>query len=276
MKQPVITSTSNPLVKIVLKLQQKLAERKRSGLFVVEGRREVSLALQSGVRVEHLLVCPEIYQSDGTYPVEMGRETSRHLVEISRKVYNRLAYRENLEGVLLVAGKDLPRPGQIRLKPDPLVLVLEAVEKPGNLGAILRTADAAGIDAVLICDPGTDVYNPNVIRSSLGCVFTVPVTVCSPTEAVDWIRRLPPSLAGKKPRILAAALQTAVDYYSADLTGPTALVFGAEDMGLSEIWRTEADGVVRIPMAGTIDSLNVSVSVAILAFEAVRQRRSKA
>lgn len=274
MKIPEIISTSNPLVKRILRLQQKLAERKSSGLFVVEGRREVSLALRSGVRVAHILVCPEIYKADAAYPVDLNRETGRTLVEVSRAVYNKLAYRENLEGVLLVAGKELAALDQIGLKPDPLVLVLEAVEKPGNLGAILRTADAAGMDAVLICDPGTDVFNPNVIRSSLGCVFTVPVAVCNPKEAADWIRRLPAGPSGKKPKILAAALQRASDYYLEDLSGPTALVFGAEDKGLSAYWREHADALVRIPMSGSIDSLNVSVSVAILAFEAVRQRKT--
>jgi RNA methyltransferase, TrmH family len=274
MKIPEIISTGNPLVKRILRLQQKLAERKSSGLFVVEGRREVSLALRSGVRVAHLLVCPEIYTADAAYPVDLDEAAGRTLVEVSRAAYNKLAYRENKEGILLVAGKQLPGLDQIILKPDPLVLVLEALEKPGNLGAILRTADAAGMDAVLICDPGTDVFNPNVIRSSLGCVFTVPISVCKPAEATDWIRRLPAGPSGKKPKILAAALQKASDYYLEDLSGPTALVFGAEDKGLSDYWREHADALVRIPMSGSIDSLNVSVSVAILAFDAVRQRRT--
>ena len=147
----------------------------------------------------------------------------------------------------------------------PLVLVLESVEKPGNLGAVMRTADAAGIDAVIVCNPSTDLYNPNTIRSSVGCVFTVPLVGCTAAEAIQWLRE-------KEIKIFAAALQTDTLYHEQDFRGPAAFVFGAEDNGLSGQWRSAADGIIRIPMNGIADSLNVSVSAAVMIFEAVRQR----
>lgn len=266
-----ITSLQNPLVKQIARLQQKAAERKSSGLFVVEGRREVSLALRNGIPTEYLLMCREIHQPDPAYPADLPPSQGKKLLEVSRDVYNKLAYRENTEGVLIVARKQEFPLKSIRVRQNPLILVLEGVEKPGNLGAIMRTADAAGVDAVLICDPATDIYNPNVIRSSLGCVFTLPVIACSPEEALRWIREKAES-SGSVPKVFAAALQTDKLVYAADFTGFTVLVFGAEDKGLSGAWRDAADLLVKIPMAGNIDSLNVSVSVAIMTFEAVRQR----
>jgi RNA methyltransferase, TrmH family len=275
METNMITSSQNPLIKTIARLQQKAAERKNTGLFVIEGRREVSLALRARTTVEHLLYCREIFKPDPNYPTDIVFSGDHKLIEVSRSVYNKLAYRENTEGIMMVARRQDVCLKNLRTNPDPLILVLEGVEKPGNLGAILRTADAAGVDAVLICDQGTDIHNPNVIRSSLGCVFMVPVVTCAPEDALQWLRDTA-YRSGDRPKIFAAALQTATDIYSADFSGYTVLVFGAEDKGLSELWREAADELVRIPMAGSIDSLNVSVSVAVLTFEAVRQRRAHA
>jgi TrmH family RNA methyltransferase len=265
---PTITSLQNPLVRQILRLQQKPAERRKTGLFVAEGRREVSLALRHGAAPEHVLVCPEIFRPDPLYPIPLPD----HPVEVSQSVYNKLAYRENQEGVLLLGRAPATRPQQLDLSASPLLLILEGIEKPGNLGAILRTADAAGADAVLVCGTGTDVYNPNVIRSSLGCVFTRPVIRCSNREAMEWLEELRSKPSPRPWKVYAAALQDAIDYYEAGFTGPTALLFGAEDKGLSDGWRAMADNQIRIPMAGAIDSLNVAASAAILCFEAVRQR----
>lgn len=271
MKQQ-ISSPQNPLVKSIVKLQQKASERKKTGHFVVEGRREVSLAIRSGVRVKHMLVCEEIYEPDSQYPVDLQGDGFRPVL-VSQPVYNKLAYRENQEGLLLVGMAKTRIISEFRPRTNPLVLVLEGVEKPGNLGAILRTADAADFDAVVICDPKTDIYNPNVIRASLGCVFTNHIISCEPEALFSWLRQQPPHPSGKKTKLFGAALQTEFDYYDADFSGPSIIVFGAEDKGLSDTMRKAADQLIKIPMAGTIDSLNVSVSVAILAFEAVRQRR---
>jgi len=157
---------------------------------------------------------------------------------------------------------------KIKLSQNPLIIVLEAVEKPGNLGAILRTADAAGADAILVCDPLTDIFNPNTIRSSLGCVFSVPVVACSSHEAIHWLK-------SKSIQIFTTYLEASINYLDANYTQPTAIVSGTESTGLSQQWINAADQNLIIPMLGIADSLNVSVSTAIVLFEALRQRRSQ-
>ena len=186
--------------------------------------------------------------------------------EVSKEVYERIAYRGSTEGVIAEVFTRNLSLEDIRLPDNPLITVLESVEKPGNLGAVLRSADAAGADALLICDPLTDIYNPNVIRASIGAVFTVPTVACSSDEAIAWLK-------AKGIQILTAQLQDSSLYYDRDLTLPTALVMGTESTGLSDRWREAADAHIRIPMLGSLDSLNVSVSAAILLFEAVRQRQ---
>ncbi|MDR4989170.1 MAG: RNA methyltransferase [Bacteroidales bacterium] len=274
--KPGITSMQNPLVKQVLRLQQKAAERKKTGLFVVEGRREVSLALTHGVNLHQLLLCPEVFTEDPAYPVLTMAAGDRKTVYVSRAVYNRMAYRGDAEGVLMLGEHKSRDPLQLTLPDSPLIVVLEAVEKPGNLGAVLRTADAAGVDAVVLADARTDLYNPNVIRSSLGCVFTLPVVSCSSSEAIAWLTNAGSWPGEKQPRIYAAALQTDTLYYDSDMRGPSALVFGAEDKGLSAPWQAAAHQTIKIPMSGSIDSLNIGASVAVLCFEARRQRQQQA
>jgi len=187
--------------------------------------------------------------------------------EISRDVYQKVAYREGTEGVIAEVRAKERRLEDLVLKENPLVVVLESVEKPGNLGAVLRSADAAGADAVLICDPLTDLYNPNLIRSSIGAVFTVPCVACSSAEAIKWLK-------ANDIQILTAQLQDSAWYYDTDMRRGTAIVIGTEATGLTQPWRLVADAHIKIPMLGQLDSLNASVSAAILLFEAVRQRNS--
>ena len=229
------------------------------GLAVVEGARELRHCLNAGFEVEAIFRCPELCQD--------AQETygSATCFEVSKNVYERIAYRGGTEGVVAILRTKERTLEALSLRDNPLILVLESVEKPGNIGAVLRSADAAGVDAVLVCDPLTDLYNPNLIRASLGALFSVPTLCCTSQEAAAWLKHHGIS-------ILTAQLQDSELYYDADMTRGTALVMGAEDRGLSPFWREQADAHIRIPMAGMMDSLNVSVSAAILCFEAVRQR----
>ena len=259
----IITSTQNQRVKRLLLLQQKSAERRKAGLFVVEGRREIERCTKKGFEIESLFVCREIL-GDEQIPVAVGRE---RCFEVSAEVYDRMAYRGGTEGMIAVVRTRETTLADLSLGDRPLVVVLESVEKPGNLGAVLRSADAAGVDAVIVCDPLTDLYNPNLIRSSTGAIFSVPCVACSSAECIAFLK-------DKKIRILTAQLQDSHLYYDTDMTQGTAIVMGTEATGLSDVWREAADSHIRIPMLGLLDSLNVSVSASILMFEAVRQRVS--
>ncbi len=267
-----ITSISNPLIKKVIKLQQKPGERRKTGLFVAEGRREASLALKNDAKATHLLICSDIYSNEAEYPID----TKAHeaiLTWVSRAAYNRMAYRGDAEGIILVGKQQNKRPEDLVLPENPLVLVLEGIEKPGNIGAIMRTADAARVDAVVLADARTDIYNPNVIRSSLGCVFSLQLASATTEETIGWICNAENWPLQQKPTVVAASLQTNNLYFNTNMKGPTVLLFGTEDKGLTSGWEAVADKPVKIPMLGDIDSLNVSASVAILTYEAVRQRQ---
>ncbi len=264
MNTKLISSLQNPLVKDLVKLSQKSQERKNSKRFIVEGVREVSLALLAGVKLHHLFICDDIYHEDAEYPVDLSKYQSC-LVNVTPAVYAKLAYRSGVEGIIGVMENFDTRLHSFSLSSNPLCIVLESVEKPGNLGAILRTADAAGVDGVIICDPSTDVFNPNVIRASLGCVFSVKVSVCSTGEYFEWAKEH--SITN-----MLASVQAERSYHMADMSKPLALVFGTEADGLSPIWYNATTEKLKIPMQGRIDSLNVSASVAILVFEAKRQR----
>lgn len=259
-----ITSAQNPKIKLLLELQNKSRARRENGLFVVEGRREIDHCLEGGYEPDTVFFCPEILPELPSFP------DGTNVFEVSPAVYAKVAYREGTEGIIAEmksksAGLDTLEK-LLEGKSNPLVMVLESVEKPGNLGAVLRSADAAGADAVLVCDPLTDLYNPNLIRASIGAVFTVPVVACSSDEAIAWLQRQGFS-------ILTAQLQDSSLYYECDMKAATAIVMGTESTGLSDRWRKAATAHIRIPMLGRLDSLNVSVSAAILLFEAVRQRR---
>ena len=271
-----ITSTQNPRIKHLLLLQQKSAQRRADGLFVVEGRREVEHCLAAGFTIRTAFVCEEIAGSTPALP--MGKDMKPPLgevwwglgvevVSVSRNVYERIAYRGGTEGIVALVEARKTTLSELKLSPSPLIVVLESVEKPGNLGAVLRSADAAGADAVVVCDPLTDLYNPNLIRSAVGALFTVPCVACSTEECIAFLKE-------RGIQILTAQLQDSKLYYDTPMFGPTAIVMGTEATGLTEQWRKAADAHIRIPMLGRLDSLNVSVSAAILLFEAVRQRQT--
>ena len=262
MEENIITSVQNTRVKHVVALQQKSSLRREEGLFVVEGQREIEHCVACGYEVVEVFA----KQGDGSFVrsiADITKEPSPCYV--SDAVYEKMAYRGSTEGIIAVAKTRQHRLKDLSLKKNPLIVVLESVEKPGNLGAILRTAEAAGVDAVMICDPLTDLYNPNLIRASIGGVFSVPVAVCNSQECIAFLKE-------RKIRILTAQLQDSYDYYDYNMQESTAIVMGTESTGLTQQWREAADAHIRIPMLGRLDSLNVSVSAAILMYEAVRQR----
>ena len=255
-----ISSSQNPHIKHLLLLEQKSAQRRAEGLFVVEGRREVEHCLASGFTLRTAFVCEEIANA----PISLPQSTE--VIPVTPNVYERIAYRGGTEGIVAVVEERKTKLDDLKLSSSPLIVVLERVEKPGNLGAVLRSADAAGADAVVVCDPLTDLYNPNLIRSAVGAVFTVPCVACSTEECIAFFKE-------RGIRIFTAQLQDSKLYYDMPMTCPTAIVMGTEATGLTEPWRQAADAHIRIPMLGRLDSLNVSVSAAILLFEAVRQRQ---
>ena len=270
MKIDTITSAQNPKIKMLLELQEKSKTRRKEGLFVVEGCRELLHCLSTGYRAHTLFICSEIITKEAltelTAAIASGSEGCR-FIDLPKHLYEKVAYRGGTEGAIAELYCRQHTLDSLDLKENPLVIVLEAVEKPGNLGAVLRSADAAGADAVIICDPLTDLYNPNLIRSSTGGIFTVPVAVASSEETIAWLK-------DKGIRIYTAQLQDSKWYYDTDMREGTAIVMGTEATGLTDCWRKAADAHIKIPMLGRLDSLNVSVSAAILLFEAVRQRNS--
>lgn len=256
----VITSTQNPKIKSLLSLE-KPRERRKQCLFIIEGKQEIKMAVEAGYRIGNIFYCPEIISVR-----ELGNMADDKLViPVTQDVFDKIAVRENSGGVIAVAEMKVHRLDQLTLSPSPLLLVLESVEKPGNLGAILRTADAAGIDGVILCDPQTDFYNPNVIRSSLGCVFTKAMASATSEETISWLKK-------NKISIYCTYLKASRPYHHIDFTKPSAIVMGAESTGLSPPWINAADASIIIPMQGKIDSMNVSTSAAVVVFEACRQR----
>ena len=268
MDNHVITSVQNARIKHVVALQQKSSLRREEGLFVVEGQREIEHCIACGYEVV------EVFTVDGLQFTVYGLQFTGDYpaTRVSSQVYEKMAYRGSTEGIIAVV-KCKPHDLSIIHHPlsinkNPLIVVLEGVEKPGNLGAILRTAEAAAVDAVIVCDPLTDIYNPNLIRASIGGVFSVPVAVCTSEECIAFLKE-------RQIKILTAQLQDSYEYYDYDMRPATAIVMGTESTGLTQQWREAADAHIRIPMLGRLDSLNVSVSAAILMYEAVRQRKGK-
>ena len=256
-----ITSTQNPKIKSLLALE-KPRERRKQGLFVVEGVKEIGLAVEAGYKIGNLFFCPEIVS-----PQDLARLESddKLMIPVAREVFEKIAIREGSGGVLAVAEQKMHRLADIKLSLNPLLLILESVEKPGNLGAILRTADAAGVDAVITCDQQTDFYNPNVIRSSIGCVFTKSVAAATSEETIDWLKK-------NKIDIYCTYLEASKPYHTIDYRKPCAIVMGTESTGLSDLWVKNASANIIIPMQGKIDSMNVSTAAAVVVFEAKRQR----
>lgn len=258
---PKITSTQNPKVKSLLALE-KPRERRNQQLFVIEGKKEIGLALETGYKIDSVFFCDEIISLND---VSKLFKDEKLLIPVSKDVFDKIAVRENSGGMIAVAEQKLHSLDQLTLSKNPLVLVLESVEKPGNLGAILRTADASGVDAVIICDPQTDFYNPNVIRSSIGCIFTKQVAAATSEDTLSWLKR-------NNISIYCTYLKASKGYHLTDYTKPSAIVMGTEATGLSDVWVKNSDANIIIPMQGKIDSMNVSTAAAVVVFEAKRQR----
>jgi TrmH family RNA methyltransferase len=245
-----ITSPANPRIKQLVALRRRRS-RENAGVTLVEGLAEIELALAAGVAPRTLYYCPALAATAALPLADRAADLGTEIIQVSRPVFEKISYREGPDGWLAVVPAVTAGLEQLKLGPRPLVLICAGLEKPGNLGAILRTADAAGVSAVIAADPVTDWGNPNVVRASKGTVFSVPVASATTTEVLDWID--------------GNGLQVV-------LTGPTAIAVGAEQTGLSQDWLARADARVRIPMFGQADSLNVSTSAAIITYEAVRQR----
>ena len=257
-----ITSLSNPKIKLITKLE-KSGHRAEMGLFTVEGKKEILLCAEAGYEITELYYCKAIIKDFSLLHNPLFKGSN--LIEISLPVFEKIAYRESRDGYFAVAKTKYKNLNEIKLSPKAHVIVLESVEKPGNLGAILRSADAAQVDAVIVCDKKTDIFNPNAIRSSLGCIFTNQIVCCSNEECLQWLKL-------NEISTYAAALSATELYHEQNFTHATALVFGTEAEGLSNFWLSYADKQIKIPMRGKIDSLNVSGSCAVMMFEVERQR----
>ncbi len=265
--QKQISSLQNPAVKKLLQLQEKSRVRKKENSFVIEGLREVGLAIKGGFQLKEFYYCADLFSSEEVESLLKEQFSEVEITEITKEVYEKIAYRGSTEGVFAVAAsKELSLENILLKKENPLILIAEAPEKPGNIGALLRTADAANLDAVFIANPKTDLFNPNIIRSSVGCVFTNQLATGSTSEIIQFLKH-------RKIAIFGAALQASVPYDVVDFTSASAIVVGTEATGLSREWIESTDQNILIPMQGEIDSLNVSVAAGILIFEAKRQRK---
>ncbi|QVY66440.1 RNA methyltransferase [Polaribacter sp. Q13] len=261
-----ISSIHNSYIKNLLKLQEKARERRKQALFIIEGKREISLAITANYQFDTILFYPDLISENEI--LHLFNSNVNRIV-ISKEVYQKLAYRDSTEGIIAVTkAKDFSLNNILFENKNPLILVAEGVEKPGNIGALLRTADAANIDAVLIANPKSDLYNANIIRSSVGCVFTNQIATGTSEEIISFLKE-------KNINIYAATLQNSNEYHQENYTESSAIVVGTEATGLTDVWREAATQNVNIPMQGQIDSMNVSVSAAIILFEAKRQRKFK-
>jgi len=258
-----ITSPQNPVIKQLVQLKEKSRIRKKTNQFLIEGKRELSLAIKGGYEIETLLYFSDLFsESEAESISKYGME----VIEISKEVFQKLAHRDSTEGIIAVVNSKKHQLEALQLESkNPLILVAEAPEKPGNIGALLRTADAANVDAVIIANPKSDLYNPNIIRSSVGCVFTNEIALSSSEDAITFLKKY-------NFNIYSAILQESKPYHTQNYTLPTAIVVGTEATGLTQEWRDAATQNISIPMQGDIDSMNVSVAAGILIFEAKRQR----
>ena len=263
-----IDSLQNPRIKLVKGLMRK-RQRDRLGLFLLEGEREVARGLEAGLEATQILLCPKFFKHGAKSEARQREHLSRGtpVVYLSEKVFRACSYRENPDGFLALCKVFRTSLDDLPHSPNPLILIVESVEKPGNLGALLRTADATGVDAVILNDPVTDTFNPNVIRASAGVAFSVPSVVATPVETLEYLK------AHQIP--VVATLPTAgTSLFQTSFSGPTAIILGSEKAGLSNFWLNGADVMTSIPMSGQADSLNVSSTAAVLLYEAVRQRAS--
>jgi TrmH family RNA methyltransferase len=267
MEPEIITSLQNPRVKQLVKLRDR-RPRDAARQFLVEGFRQIRRALDKGYAPVELYTCPDWYpgeQGNEATLIAEAAEAGARVFELNKHAFAKVAYRERPDGLLAVLPQWQHTLDDLPLSDDPFVLVVEAIEKPGNLGTILRSADAAGVDGLIVCDPVTDLFNPNVVRASTGVLFSVPVAIADSAEVRAWLQ-------AKQIRSVATTPAATQLHTEADLRGPLAIVMGSEQYGLSDAWLAEADDTVRIPMAGQADSLNVAMATIITLFEAVRQR----
>ena len=253
-----ITSLQNPKIKYIVKLREDKRQRRLDGLMLVEGCDELTLALSTGLKPHTLLTAPELATASLDIP-------SAEITTVTRAVFEKISYRDNPDGWLGIFPVPKNTLEDLKLSESPFVIIAESIEKPGNLGAILRTADAAQVDALLVCDPRVDLWNPNVVRASRGTIFTVPTVEVDSPNALAFLRL-------RKMRVLAATPSAEVLYTDVDLREPIALAVGTEDEGLTDFWMQNADIKVKIPMLGKVNSLNVSIATALITYEAVRQR----
>lgn len=258
-----ISSTQNPLVKSIVELKSKAAKRKEQGLCIIEGQKELEIAIASGLVIEKLLLEKQPAQTNDT--LEEFKKAALEVFECTAEVMEKIAIRDVKSSIIAVARVDYLKLSHVNLSARPFLLILENIEKPGNLGSLFRTADAANVDAILCTDMKTDLYNHNVIRNSLGCVFSKQIVNCTNQEALDFCRQ-------NGIHVFPTYLHTENYYYQKDFTVPTAIVFGTESTGISDFWISQSDQQIKIPMLGKIDSMNVSNSASILLYEVVRQR----
>lgn len=263
-----ITSAKNPKVRDATNLMDR-RQRDQTGLMLIEGVRELALAIKGGISINRLFYCEDLFKGpEEDIILKATAAQNAELIPVSTHVFEKMAYREDSFGLIAVAKQPIKTLNDIPLKKPPVVIVVEGVEKPGNLGAILRSADAAGVDCIIVCGKSTDIYNPNVVRASIGTVFTVPAVKTTVSEAINWLKE-------NGIKTIATTPQAELEYFDADLGGPCAIVMGSEHEGLSETWLSIADLLVRIPMMGLADSLNLATATTILLYEVVRQRREQ-
>lgn len=265
---PELTSLQNPKVKQAVRLRDR-RDRDKSGLFLIEGYRELLRAVDASRKIETLFICPDLFLGSNEYSlIDKIKKSGAQVFTCTQSVFQKLSYRDRPDGLLAEAPQHHLSLGDIKKVNNGLFVVAEAIEKPGNLGTILRSSDAAGVDALIVCDRCTDIHNPNVVRASVGTLFTIPVLEAEGKETLQWLKDQGIS-------ILAATPHADKIYTDVDMTGPVAIVVGTEQLGLSSLWMEQADIKVRIPMIGVADSLNVATATTLLLFEAVRQRRLK-
>ncbi|MHC1780572.1 MAG: TrmH family RNA methyltransferase [Bacteroidales bacterium] len=266
----ILSSHRNPKIQDLKLISEKSKYRRERGVFIAEGKKEVERALKSGYQIVELYICPEIFSAE----LANSEDDIRNLISdknqyfITKELYSKIAYREGTEGIIALFKTRELSLESIKLSKTPLIIILESVEKPGNLGAVIRTADAVNADAVIVCDPLTDLFNPNIIRSSIGGIFSVQVCTATSEETYKW-------LDNNNITIFTAQLQNASFYHEQDMRSGMAIVMGTESTGLSDFWRERAHKKIKIPMMGLLDSLNVSVSTAVICYEALRQRNFK-
>lgn len=263
-----ITSTQNPKVKQILDLRDRKT-RDTTGQFLIEGYRELLRAVDAGWTISTLFVCPELFL--GTNEEALIKKSGAQVIQCASNVFHKISYRDRPDGLLAIAPQRNKSLQDLELilknKENPFLVVAEAIEKPGNLGTILRSSDAVGVDALILCDRCTDLFNPNVVRASVGTLFTVPVIQAGSQEAVDWLKNRGVS-------VLAATPSAESEFTEVEMNVPLAIAVGTEQLGLSKIWMEQANLQVKIPMRGVADSLNVAMATTLMLYEALRQRRA--